>query len=139
MPTVPDCNLPLPNSALRGVELFNQKRYFEAHEALETAWRAEHRPVRLLYQGILQVGVAYHHILRGNYSGALKVLERGLRCLDSLPEICQGVQVAALRADALKVQAELVRLGRENLACFDRVLLQPILVNSHPTEESHAL
>jgi len=31
---------------------------------LELLWRAERRDVRRLYQGILQIGVAFHHLRR---------------------------------------------------------------------------
>jgi uncharacterized protein len=50
------CMGALPPLALRGLELFNQGEYFEAHEALELAWREETGPVRELYRGILQIG-----------------------------------------------------------------------------------
>ena len=34
---------------------------------MELLWRAEQREVRRLYQGILQIGVAFHHPRRRNY------------------------------------------------------------------------
>ncbi|HRQ33635.1 MAG TPA: DUF309 domain-containing protein, partial [Anaerolineales bacterium] len=58
---------PLHPSAIEGLRLFNNGKYFEAHEALETAWLEERGKIRDLYRGILQVGVAYLHITRGNY------------------------------------------------------------------------
>lgn len=139
MPSKSECNRPLPDSARIGVRLFNEGRYFEAHEALETAWRAERRPIRLLYQGILQVGVCYHHILRGNYAGACRVMERALRCLDGLPDVCQGVRVDILRRDAATALAELHRLGAANLALFDRRLMQPVCLDNTDMEDSHAV
>ena len=56
--------------ALKGVEEFNRGEFFEQHETLEMEWRAESRPVRQLYQGILQVGLACYQIERGNWPGA---------------------------------------------------------------------
>ena len=55
VPGITDCQGPLHPQAVYGMELFNQGRYFEAHEALEAAWRDESGPVRDLYRGILQV------------------------------------------------------------------------------------
>ena len=48
---------PPPPLLVEGVRLFNAGRWFEAHEVLEDAWRAEPEDVRRLYQGLLQVGV----------------------------------------------------------------------------------
>ena len=124
--TADDCLAPLPSAALAGIRLFNAGEFFEAHEELEAAWRAEPRPIRNLYQGVLQVAVAYLHITRNNYAGAIKVYGRALKWLDELPDICQGVDVAQLKRDAADVFAEVRRLGHEGLAAFDRSLFKPI-------------
>ena len=121
-----DCLAPLPPAALAGIRLFNAGEYFEAHEELEAAWRAEPRPIRNLYQGVLQVAVAYLHITRDNYEGAVKVYGRALKWLDKVPDICQGVDVVQLKQDAEEVFAEVHRLGPERLAAFDRSLFKPI-------------
>ena len=97
--------------ALLGIKLFNQREYFEAHEALEVAWRAEAGPDRDLYQGILQIGVAYYHILRGNYRGAVNLLRRGCQHLYPYPDVCKGIDLAQLRLDAHSVDQVLRRLG----------------------------
>ena len=44
----------------------------------ERAWMAESRPIRDLYQGVLQVGLAFLQIEQGNWAGALKMFRRGL-------------------------------------------------------------
>jgi predicted metal-dependent hydrolase len=121
------CQAPLAGLALQGLQLYNRGEYFAAHELLEAAWRQDHTPARQLYQGILQVGVAYLQIERGNYTGALKMFLRARRWLDPLPNQCQGVQVAQLRQDARRAQAVLKSLGREHIADFDRVLFRPII------------
>lgn len=113
------CQDPLPKAAARGLLLFNQGEYFEQHELLEEAWRAEERPVRELYQGILQVGVAFLQIQRGNWAGAIKVFRRGLPRLRDLPPVCQGVQVGKFREAAEAIHQEITRLGPEGLAQFD--------------------
>lgn len=121
-----DCTGALLPQARQGLRLFNAGEYFEAHEALEDAWNAEEGDARNLYQGILQVAVTYLHILRGNYSGALKVHERSMSWLNGLPDVCKGVQVSQLRIDAKKVMEEVQRLGPERLGEFDRALLKPV-------------
>ncbi len=134
-----DCEGSLPPSALEGLRLFNRGDYFEAHEALETAWKAEPGPIRELYRGILQIGVVYLHITRLNYDGALKVYGRSLRWMRVWPEICRGIEVGQLRRDAEAVMLQVRRLGREGLASFDKSLLKPVLFRDdglpeHPKE-----
>lgn len=122
----PDCSSPLHPAALEGLALFNLKDYFEAHEALENAWRAEPGQVRELYQGILQVAVTYLHIQRGNYEGAIKVSARCQSKLEAWPDTCRGVAIAQLRLDLAAVLAALKRLGPRNIADFDQSLFKPI-------------
>ena len=112
--------------ALKGLALFNEHAYFEAHEELELAWGAEAGPVRELYRGILQVAVAYLQIQRLNYKGALKMFLRLRQWLDPLPDECQGVNVALLRTQALAARAALEALGPDRIAEFDRTLLKPV-------------
>ncbi len=123
---------PPPPSLLRGIEQFNAGEYWECHETLETLWRQEPRPVRDLYQGILQVGVAFHHLLGDNYPGAIKTFRRGLPRLRTLPEACQGVQVAEFRQAARQVYDAVIDAGPEHLAQIDRVTLPKITLAESP-------
>jgi hypothetical protein len=127
MPPTFDCSSPLHPNALLGLEHFNKGEYFEAHEELETAWRAESGEIRDLYQGILQAGVTYLHITRANYAGALKVYRRSQKWLTRWPDVCRGVEVGRLRSDLDAAIAEVRRLGPEHLAEFDLALLKPVV------------
>ena len=110
---------PLSALARRGIEEFNRGEYFEQHEWLEEAWIEETRPVRGMYQGILQIGVAFLQIQRNNWAGAIKMFRRGLPRLRTLPPICQGVDIASLRAAAEAIHREITALGPERLHEFD--------------------
>jgi predicted metal-dependent hydrolase len=114
------CDEPPPALLLKGIEEFNAGRYWECHETLEMLWRAEPRPVRDLYQGILQVGVGFHHLQRGNYAGAVKVLSRGLARLRRLPDVCQGVRVSQLADEAGAVYARLLEIGPAGIGEFSK-------------------
>ena len=121
------CQESLPPMVVRGLEEFNRGEYFEAHESLEAAWKADNSSGRELYQAVLQVAVAYHQILRNNYNGAAKMFLRLRQWIDPLPDYCRGVHVANLRAEAQAVHQELLRLGPERIADFDRSLLRPVI------------
>lgn len=120
------CAEPLSEQAQEGVRLFNRGEYYRCHDALEEAWMLDAGPGRDLYRGILQIGIAYFQIERGNYRGAVKMLLRVRQWLEPLPPVCRGVNVARLREDAQAVYDALVTLGPERIAEFDRSLFRPI-------------
>jgi predicted metal-dependent hydrolase len=120
------CREPLPDLAQRGIELFNEGEYYQCHDDLEEAWMAEKGRIRDLYRGILQVGIAYYQIQRGNYRGALKMLLRVRQWLDPLPPTCRGLNIDKLRRDATAVQEALTNLGPERIDEFDQSLFHPI-------------
>lgn len=120
------CQQPLSALARHGIELFNRGEYFEAHEVLEQAWNEDQTPGRELYRAILQVGVAYLQIERGNYNGAVKMFLRVRQWIDPLPELCRGVDVAQLRLDARLAYDQILELGRSRIAEFDRSLFRPV-------------
>jgi predicted metal-dependent hydrolase len=108
---------------LRAVEQFNQREYFECHETLEAIWKAEPGPIRVLYKGILQVGVGCYHLLRHNYKGATIKLQSGVDYLEPYAPICQGVAVDQLIGDARRLRAELLVLGPERFQEVNLALL----------------
>jgi uncharacterized protein len=112
----------------RGVAQFNRREYWECHETLEVLWRSEPRPVRDLYQGVLQIGVAFHHLVNRNYPGVLKLLRRGLPRLRDLPEVCQGLHAAELHRDARAVYDRVVALGPDRFAELDADALPLIIL-----------
>jgi len=111
---------------LRGIQQFNRREFYECHETLEALWLAEKSEVRQLYQGVLQVGVAFHHLLRGNYVGAVRLLDRGLNRLRAFGPACRGVDVAGLMEAASRCREQLVALGPNRIGEFDRSLI-PVL------------
>lgn len=122
-----DCQEALPPLAVEGVERFNAGDYYRQHDLFEELWMQTPGPVRDLYRAILQVGIAYYQITRGNHRGALKMLLRSVQWLSILPDVCQGVDVKQLREDSYRVRAELERLDPTDIAHFDRSLLKPVL------------
>lgn len=62
----------------RGVALFNGLRYWHAHEAWETLWRAADEKDRDFYQGLIMVAAGLLHLQRRNARGARNKLTEGL-------------------------------------------------------------
>lgn len=79
-----------------GVWLWDQARFFEAHEALEHVWHAAPRDDREFWQGVIQVAVGCVHHQRGNASGAATLLGRAAERLSAYPDVHHGVDVEEL-------------------------------------------
>jgi predicted metal-dependent hydrolase len=70
---------------VEGIRLFNQARFFDAHEAWEDVWRSSAPADKKFFQGLTQLAVAFHHHSTGNIVGACSVMHRGLGNLADSP------------------------------------------------------
>ncbi len=120
------CRLPASHQLIKGVRLFNTGEYFECHEVLEELWLDERGPVRELYQGVLQIGVALLHRQRGNFTGAVSLLQSGLRHIAPFAPICQQLDLARLRRETERLLAHLQELGAERLTEMDERLVPQV-------------
>ncbi len=83
----------------QGIDLFNQGRFFECHEAWEEAWKRSAGAEKIYYQGIIQAAVAILHAQRGNLDGARRLYAKARARLDPLPSEHMGVALGELRSD----------------------------------------
>ncbi len=84
-------------SALReAVNLFNDGRFWECHEVLETVWHRDGSPRRRFLQGLIKVAAGYHHLGRENYAGMEHLLTAGRELLAPFGEQYMGVDVEGL-------------------------------------------
>jgi uncharacterized protein len=64
-------------------ELLAEGRPFSAHEVYEARWKAGPATERELWQGLAQLCVGITHAERGNRIGALRLIERARRRLET--------------------------------------------------------
>jgi predicted metal-dependent hydrolase len=121
--------------AIKGIIFFNQKKFFEAHEELEIAWRDEPGQIRDLYRGILQVGVAYYHISRKNFSGAKKLLIRSEKWLKPFPDKVLGINLKKLKSDSTIILNKLENGFFDNLTKIDNELFSEIEFKSNQDQK----
>ena len=106
-----------------GAELFNQRRFFEAHEAWEPVWLAEPPEQRLLVQGLIQTAAAFYKLEQGAPRGAAKLLEQALSKLRLWRERDPGLGLSSL-LPALETWLAIARtLEAEHRTEFDRAKL----------------
>ena len=80
----------------RGIELFNQRHFYDAHEVWEDVWRESEGPEKKFLQGLIQVAVALHHHSTGNLVGARSLLERARKNLITYPGKFDGIDLGSL-------------------------------------------
>lgn len=68
-----------------GVAHFNDHRFWDAHESWEEIWLEAGSETHLFLQGLIQLAAAYHHIQRGTYSGAIRLIAAGTAKLAPFP------------------------------------------------------
>jgi uncharacterized protein len=91
------------------VALFNGVRYWHAHEAWETLWRAASDEDRDFYQGLIQVAAGLLHLQRRNMRGARNKLSEGLAKLKPYQPAHRGVFVNELIGEARRLLDDLER------------------------------
>ena len=96
-------------SLTRGVELFNQGLYWEAHEAWEEAWVPDRLgPDAGFYKGLIQVAAGCLHHGRRNRRGTLNKWRSGADYLRACPPAQHGLDLAGLieAVDSLRAVVE---------------------------------
>ena len=66
------------DSLEEAIDLFNNQKWYEAHDAFEDIWNDLVGDERQIVQGILQVSVSQYHLNKGNLNGAMILLGEGL-------------------------------------------------------------
>jgi uncharacterized protein len=82
-----------------GIELFHRGEYFAAHEAWEEIWRSTTPEPRDLFQGLVQLAAAFHHLdERQRPDVARRVLGKARRRLATVAPSAAPIDVTALLA-----------------------------------------
>jgi predicted metal-dependent hydrolase len=112
-----------------GVRLFDEQRFWEAHEFFEYVWKCHDVEPgnRNFWRGITQVAVGFCHAQRGNAPGAVTLLNRATGNLEGYPSPHLRVHTRRLRGLATRVSDEIQARGNAYVFGFPRF---PIVVPS---------
>ena len=89
------------------MSLFNGVRYWHAHEAWETLWRAAPDDERDFYQGLIMVAAGLLHLQRRNLRGARNKLSEGVARLRPYMPTHRGIFVDEVVVRAERILAEM--------------------------------
>jgi hypothetical protein len=92
----------------RAVQLFNDERYWEAHEALEYVWKNATGIEKELLNGIILVAAAFVHDEKDEQDVCISILQRARKKLDRDSGIYQGIDTNRI-ADRV---SEIISTGR---------------------------
>lgn len=110
----------------RGIELFNTRYFFEAHEAWEEIWLHTEPPEKTFLQGLIQVTAAFHHHSRENLRGTKSLLRAGLTKLEDFPPHHRELNIEKLREAARKWLAALDRGEETRRPALPRIAPAPV-------------
>jgi hypothetical protein len=99
MPDVAELSLRTREALARGIALFDEQLFWEAHEAWEDAWMVEEGDARVFLQGLIQVAAGYYKAtVQDQPNGCVKLLGSGLAKLRLVPDGFGGMRLGAFVA-----------------------------------------
>ena len=91
------------------IQLFNQQKFFEAHEVLELVWRKEKQKgssadlkFQNFCQGLIQIAASLVHVQKNNPEGARRVFHSALNYLQQSSSETYGIALEQLIQDTEK-------------------------------------
>jgi len=81
------------DSFFNALDLFNNQKWYEAHDAFEEIWNSVDGDERQVIQGILQISVSQFHLSKGNLNGATILLGEGLGRIKTRTKINLGIDL----------------------------------------------
>ncbi len=109
----------------QGIDLFNRRYFFEAHDVWEEIWRAEHGPARDFFKGLIHLAGGFHHYQNGNFRGSAALFTSGIGYLRPFLPGRMGVDLAAILPKAEEQLAKVTRL-RDGTSAAEDVEFFPI-------------
>lgn len=109
-----------PRQYIEGIEHFNARRYFEAHEIWEEIWLRSSGDTKLFYQMLIQAAVGLHHYERGNTRGGRGMYKRVVEKLQLLPSFYMSLDLADFSVQFRNFFADLIENNIETAPLADK-------------------
>jgi uncharacterized protein len=93
---------------MRARELFNDERYWEAHEVLESVWKNSTGTEKEILNGIILVAAAFVHDEKDEQDICISILHRAKRKLDRASDTYYGIDMTKI----VDVISEINNTGR---------------------------
>ena len=100
---------------LKGIEHFNKREFFDAHEIWEDLWHEEHGEANGFVQGLIQFATALHHFEASNLKGARILYIGGVELLTPYGEKFWGLPVRKLLDQMGLIMKDVLAYKQEDL------------------------
>lgn len=80
----------------QGIDLFNRRYFFEAHDVWEEIWQEEKGEMRNFFKGLIHLAGGFHHYTNGNWRGSAGLLTSGIGYLTPYLPGRMGIDLAAV-------------------------------------------
>tara|TARA_Y100001970_G_scaffold20772_1_gene23457 strand:- start:12016 stop:12387 length:372 start_codon:yes stop_codon:yes gene_type:complete len=99
----------------KGVDYFNEKKFYNAHEVWEELWTDYALKDALFIQGLIQLSVAFFHITNLNLRGSRNLFVKCLPKLKKFPPNHRGFNLLEIIdcAERSKIQVESIKKSNE--------------------------
>lgn len=118
----------LPGALQQAALLWQHHLFFEFHELLEGIWMDWRGPERRFLQGLIQLGVAFYHLQRNNYRGAMSMFRNGWVKVAPYAPMYRGVELEKFLDRIAQCRGLVERLGHGHCVDFDWSLVPPLQV-----------
>ena len=88
----------------KGLQAYQEKDYFSAHDHWEELWSDFYLKDRLFIQALIQMAVSFVHLENGNLNGAKSLLKKSLSKLGEFSGIHRNINTDVLIMKLLCVQ-----------------------------------
>ena len=85
---------------IKGIGLFNQKKFYDAHESWEELWSEYRLKDEIFIQGLIQLAVAYFHITNLNLKGSRNLFNKCLPKLKKFPSNHRNINLIEIICSA---------------------------------------
>lgn len=108
---------------IRGIEEFNQQKFYACHDTLEEIWMDSVEPDKTFYQGILQIAVGCYHLSNSNWRGAVILLGEGNKKLREYEPDYFNIDVIQLLENSYDLLTALQKINPELVTEFYQKLI----------------
>ena len=93
-----------------GLQAYEEKDFFEAHELWEELWSEYYLTDRTLIQGLIQLAVSFVHLGNGNLNGAKSLLNKSAEKFSSFSGVHRGINIDNLKKQIMEIINEYEQL-----------------------------
>jgi len=110
----------------KGWSLFNDRKFWHAHEAWEEVWKHRPEKSRIFFQGIIQLAAAYHLLTEKRAGGMSRNFDKAEKKLQLFSKKFLGIDVQLILNGIGQARDEIRRIGPGHLDAFNMNLIPTI-------------